>query len=182
MNIALMLLHPHQPHWATDFLRIQALLLVALDGLGTSVLHVGSTAVPGLAAKPILDIDIAFPVEVTLVHVQTRLAGLGYAHVGDQGIAAREVFKRIGTQAHPVLDKIAHHLYACPAHSRELARHLAFRDHLIAHPEARQGYEELKQAIAAQAGQDRKRYAALKETAARAFIEDILAKAIPMLS
>lgn len=181
MNLALMLLHPHQPHWQTDFLRIQALLLDALDGHGASVLHVGSTAVPGLAAKPILDIDIVFPAEVTLQQVEARLAGLGYAHMGDQGITEREVFKRLPAQAHPVLDTIAHHLYACPTHSRELARHVTFRDHLIAHPEARQGYEDLKQEIALLVGQDRKRYAALKETMAKAFIEDILNKAIPMV-
>lgn len=173
-----MLLHPHQAHWHDDFRRIQALLLVALDGLGASVAHVGSTAVPGLAAKPILDIDIVYPSELALVQVADRLAGLGYRHVGDQGIPEREVFKRLPSQSHLVLDSVAHHLYACPAHSAELRRHLAFRDYLIAHPEARDQYAQLKQEIAAETGQDKKRYAVLKETAAKVFIEGILAKAI----
>jgi GrpB-like predicted nucleotidyltransferase (UPF0157 family) len=173
-----MLLHPHQAHWHDDFLRIQAILLAALDGLGATVQHVGSTAVPGLAAKPILDIDIAYPSELALAQVADRLAGLGYRHVGNQGIPEREVFKRLPSQSHLVLDGIAHHLYACPAHSAELRRHLAFRDYLIAHPEARDQYAQLKQKIAAETGQDKKRYAVLKETAAKAFIEGILAKAI----
>lgn len=174
-----MLLHPHQAHWHDDFLRIQAILLAALDGLDVTVHHVGSTAVPGLAAKPILDIDIAYPSELALAQVAERLAVLGYQHVGDQGILEREVFKRLSPHApHPVLDNIAHHLYACPAHSAELRRHLAFRDYLIAHPEARDQYAQLKQEIAAETGQDKKRYAVLKETAAKAFIEGILAKAI----
>lgn len=177
-----MLLHPHQAHWHDDFLRIQAILLAALDGLGATVHHVGSTAVPGLAAKPILDIDIVYPSELALAQVADRLAGLGYRHVGNQGIPEREVFKRLPSQSHLVLDGIAHHLYACPAHSAELRRHLAFRDYLIAHPEARQQYQALKLAIAEETGQDRKRYAVLKEIAAKAFIEGILANAISNVS
>jgi GrpB-like predicted nucleotidyltransferase (UPF0157 family) len=174
-----MLIQPHQAHWHDDFRRIQALLLAALDGLGATVAHVGSSAVPGLAAKPILDIDIVYPSELALAQVAERLAVIGYRHVGDQGIPEREVFKRLSPHApNPVLDTVAHHLYACPAHSVELRRHLAFRDYLIAHPEARQQYQALKLAIAEETGQDRKRYAVLKETAAKVFIEAILANAI----
>lgn len=172
-----MLLQPHQTHWHEDFLHIQATLLGALEGLGTTVHHVGSTAVPGLIAKPILDIDIAFPAGIDLEQVKERLLHLGYQHVGDQGIPEREVFKRLPGAAHPILDTVTHHLYACPAHSRELARHIAFRDYLIAHATAREEYARIKTEIAALAEQDKKRYAALKETMAKALIEDILNKA-----
>ncbi|MEL7160266.1 MAG: GrpB family protein, partial [Bacteroidota bacterium] len=78
---------------------------------------------------------------------------------------------------HPVLDDLQHHLYVCHQDSPELRRHLLFRDYLRKHIWARVEYGELKLRIAITAGQDRKRYARLKEAEARKFIEDVLAMA-----
>lgn len=170
------LVQPYQSGWAADFLLISSELAKILEGTGCVVEHIGSTAVSGLAAKSIIDIDIALPESIEVKEVVSRLAFLGYTHVGDQGVAQREAFKRLdpGTK-HPVLDRIAHHLYVCPFGSPELHRHLAFRDYLRTHERAREEYASLKQEIARAANQDRKTYAVLKEERAKDFVESILA-------
>jgi GrpB-like predicted nucleotidyltransferase (UPF0157 family) len=164
-----MLLHPYSPHWPQQFAAIQALLAAALAPLRVHIEHIGSTAIPGLAAKPIIDIDIIYNETADFAAIETALAGLGYRHHGNQGIEGREVFKRMGN-GHAVLDTIPHHLYACLPTAAELRRHLLFRDYLRQHPVARDYYQRLKETIAAEAGQDRKRYAELKELKAGAFV------------
>lgn len=172
-----MLILPYQDHWHLAFAEIERVLSSCLEGLAIKVHHVGSTAVPGLAAKDIIDIDLEFSPLVQLADIKERLASLGYHHNGDQGIPQREVFKRNGrTEDHPVLDRIPHHLYACPTGSPELARHLKFRNHLRQSATDREQYAKLKRAIAREAGQDKRTYASLKEHQARAFVLGILEK------
>lgn len=173
-----MLIQAYNPQWAADFHAIQKLLRAALIDLPVSIEHIGSTAVPGLAAKPIIDMDIVMQEHKAFDTIKERLATIGYSHHGNQGIPGREVFKRAATAAvQEVLDRVAHHLYVCPANSEELRRHLRFRDYLRTHEAARMEYEQLKYAIAEEANQDRKQYAALKEIKATAFINNILEKA-----
>ena len=130
-----------------------------------------------METKPIIDIDMVYPHEKTLVHIKQRLALIGYAHHGDQGIPGREVFKRNPGLAHPLRDRIRHHLYACPLESTELEGHLLFRDFLRDHSSSRASYQELKRRIAELAEQDRKVYAELKQEKATDFIESIIKKA-----
>lgn len=170
-----LILSPYQAQWEQDFRRIQNALQAALPKENICIEHVGSTAVKGLAAKPIIDVDISYPAHIPFAHIREGLVSIGYAHHGNQGIEDREVFKRLQTALpHAVLDVILHHLYVCPAHSEELRRHILFRNYLRTHQEARIEYEQLKQTIAAQAQNDRKMYAQLKEQAARTFVENIL--------
>jgi GrpB-like predicted nucleotidyltransferase (UPF0157 family) len=173
-----MLIQAYNPQWATEFQVIQKILRAALVDLPVSIEHVGSTAIPGLAAKPIIDIDIVMQEQTALDTIKNRLATIGYSHHGNQGIPGREVFKRDATAAvQEVLDRVAHHLYVCPANSEELQRHLRFRDYLRTHEAAKIQYEQLKYQIAEEANQDRKQYAALKEVKATTFINNILEKA-----
>ena len=174
-----MVLHPYSPHWPQQFAAICAELTPVLGDRITRIEHIGSTAVPGLAAKPIIDLDIVMRDRAVLPEIVARLAAMGYVHTGDQGIPEREVFKRReSTVAHPVLDGIRHHLYACPPDGRELARHLRLRDYLRAQPAARDAYQALKAQIAEAAGQDPKAYARRKEEEARAWVEAMLAQAM----
>ena len=172
-----MLIHPYQKKWEEDFQQIQKILQEALVGLDVTIYHVGSTAIKNLAAKPIIDIDIAFQETVAFEDIQQRLEKLGYYHNGDQGIKDREAFKRQLTENHEVLDSIVHHLYVGPNYSEELKRHLTFRDYLRTHEKERQAYEQLKFQIAEEAEQNKKRYAQLKEKQARTFVESVLEKA-----
>ena len=173
-----MLIQPYNPHWQKDFEALQEIIQSAFLGLDISIEHVGSTAVIGLAAKPIIDIDLVFPRNISFEIIKNRLEKIGYAHHGDQGIPQREVFKRTNSETpHPILDAITHHLYACPSDSEELQRHLLFRDYLKKNEMVRMEYEALKDQLAEEVQQDKKAYAALKELSAKAWIESIIERA-----
>lgn len=173
-----MLIHAYRQSWIDDFNQIKRVIQETLLNLNISIEHVGSTSIPQLAAKPIIDIDVVYDENVAFSEIKDRLEKIGYYHNGDQGIPQREVFKRsTATPRHERLDHIDHHLYVCPVDSEELKRHLLFRDYLRANEEARSQYRDLKYKIAEEANQDRKKYAQLKEIKARKFIDAILAKA-----
>ena len=169
-----MLIQPYTPQWFEDFTKLKAVLDKALNGLDYRIEHVGSTAVPGLAAKAIIDIDIVYQQHDQFDKIKEALLGIGYYHNGDQGIPTREVFKRDGQSNHQILDHIRHHLYVCPLQSPALERHLLSRDHLRKHEWARMKYQEMKYELAEQADQDKKRYATLKEEQVNAFIDSIV--------
>jgi len=158
-----MLIHPYSPNWNTHFDLIKAVLHQALYSLDITIEHVGSTAVPGLSAKPIIDIDIVYKDESIFTQIKTALESIGYFHNGNQGIEDREVFKRTGSTKHDVLDNIQHHLYVCSAESPALKRHLVTRDYLRNNEWARAEYQQMKYDLAEKAGQDKKKYAELKE-------------------
>jgi GrpB-like predicted nucleotidyltransferase (UPF0157 family) len=133
------------PAWPDRFRELRDGLAPALAGLPIRIEHVGSTSVPGLAAKPRLDIDIILPtrdVAVLFDRVKTALEGLGYRHQGDLGIPGRAAFRQ-PEGAFP------HNLYVCPDDLLALKNHLHFRDHLRARPDVRDRYAELKRDLAA---------------------------------
>lgn len=173
-----MLIQEYNKNWAVQFRTLSQLIREALYPLSIAIEHIGSTAVPGLAAKPIIDMDLVYETGTAFEEIKIGLERTGYFHNGNQGIPGREVFKRNKTApAHKALDSIAHHLYVCPADSEELKKHLLFREYLKANEAARTQYQNLKYRVAAAAGQNRKKYAELKEQQAQAFISGILDKA-----
>ncbi len=173
-----MIIQDYSEEWKRNFDCLAETLYQALDGIAVTIEHIGSTAVPALAAKPIIDIDIVYPKSVSFNSVKQALEQTGYFHNGDQGIEGREVFKRIPRCTfHDTLDSITHHLYVCREDNEELRKHLLFRDYLRKYPEARNEYQQIKMGIASEAQQDRKLYARLKEVSAIAFITDIITKA-----
>lgn len=174
----MILIQKYQSNWVNDFNAIKEVITDSLKGVDIKMEHIGSTAVKGLAAKPIIDIDMVYQEVESFGAIKAGLAKLGYYHNGDQGIGGREVFKRDkGTTTHWLLDSIQHHLYVCQADSKELQRHLLFRDFLRAHEKERKEYEALKYEIAKRTNQDRKAYAKLKEVMADEFVESIIRKA-----
>ncbi len=173
-----MLLHKYNPLWIADFNSIKNIIHEALSPLYVSILHVGSTSVPHLGAKPIIDIDLVYDTNIGFEEIKNGLEKIGYFHNGNQGIDDREVFKRKkGINLDRNLDGISHHLYACPEGSKELERHLLFRDYLISNTKARLQYQNIKIQLAKEAGQDSKVYAGLKELEAKEFINDCILKA-----
>jgi GrpB-like predicted nucleotidyltransferase (UPF0157 family) len=154
----------YDPRWPATFAGLRDRLAAALGPLALRIEHVGSTAVPGLAAKPIIDLDVVIATLADLPAVIGRLRLLGYDHQGDLGVPGREAFTA------PPGDP-PHHLYACPTDSPALARHLALRDRLRADPEAAAAYADLKRALAARFGRDRVGYTEAKTP----FIEALLA-------
>jgi len=156
----------YDPGWPQTFAVLRDQIAGVLGPLAQRIEHVGSTAVPGLPAKPIIDLDVVLATPADLPEVITRLAALGYQHQGDLGITGRDAFD--SPAAVP-----AHHLYVCPADSRELARHLAFRDYLRACPGQARAYADLKRSLAAQFRSDRDAYSRGKTT----FVEQALTAA-----
>ena len=131
---------PYCERWEQNFAQIRDELRKALGPLALKIEHVGSTAVRGLSAKPIIDIDIVIRDYSVFDAVVSALQAIGYFHEGDLGIAGREAFKYDGKDH---LQK--HHLYVCPQNSAELKRHIAFRDYLRSHPEAVREYSRIKE-------------------------------------
>jgi GrpB-like predicted nucleotidyltransferase (UPF0157 family) len=172
-----MLIQKYNPNWIKDFNDIKNVITEALINLNVQIEHVGSTSIPNLAAKPIIDIDIVFETPKEFEVIKSGLEKIGYYHNGNQGILNRDVFKRIKTDAkHEILDSTAHHLYVCPSDSAELQRHILFRDYLKSNEDARIQYQSLKYALAEEANQDRKKYAELKEMKASEFINTVIAQ------
>lgn len=168
-----MLIAPYNSLWPEHFEQIKQELDACLEGTH-SIEHIGSTSVPGLDAKAIIDIDIIYKQTLEFERIKAGLISIGYYHNGDQGIPQREVFKRAGTKLSEVLDHIPHHLYVCLAGSPGLNRHLLFRDHLRKNEEARLSYQAMKHELAARAKQDRKRYAELKELHINDFVDSVV--------
>ena len=170
-----MLIKEYDASWPEGSIEISTVMDTALHGVAHRIEHVSSTSVPRLAAKPIIDIDIVYMKPCDFLEIGRRLYKLGYMHNGNQGIPDRDAFKRIEShQKHPILDKIRHHLYVCPAESAELKRHLLFRDHLRENEWARKEYCALKRDIAVRANHDHKVYASMKEVEARGFVIGII--------
>ena len=131
---------PYCPQWKQDFKTIRAELLTVLGEETIAIEHVGRTSVEGLAAKPIIDLDVVIRDMDVFASAAEKLAKAGYRHEGNLGIEGREAFD-YSEKEH--LQK--HHLYVCPAESPELRRHLAFRDYLRSHPDAVREYSRIKQ-------------------------------------
>jgi GrpB-like predicted nucleotidyltransferase (UPF0157 family) len=162
--------------WAQDFIKIGSEIDIVLDGIGYTIEHVGSTAVPDLDAKPIIDIDIIYYDHVNFEKIKSGLEKIGYYHYGNQGIVDRDVFKRSGEMHHEILDQIKHHLYVCPAESKALERHILSRNFLRKNDWARLKYQQMKYDLAEKANQDRKIYAKLKELLVNGFIDVMIAE------
>jgi GrpB-like predicted nucleotidyltransferase (UPF0157 family) len=149
--------------WPHQFARLRGALLDAVAGVHVSIEHVGSTAVPGLIAKPILDIDLVTSGATTFEEVRSKLEAVGYVHQGDRGVPGREAFRSdefedggptgLGVGRWP-----KHHLYVCHEDSSELGRHLAFRDALRSNPSLAKRYADLKRTLIQAVGDDRKQY------------------------
>ena len=170
-----MLIQKYRDSWVDDFNKLKNLFTKNISSPDIRIEHIGSTAVKGLGAKPIIDIDIIFNGLDTFEIIKEDLEKLGYTHHGNQGIEGREVFKRKGNEpGHEIMDTIRHHLYVSHKDSKEWKKHLVFRDFLRNNKKERLKYEDLKYEIAEEANQDRKAYAKLKEVKARKFIESII--------
>ena len=155
----------YDPRWPSLFAALRDDIGQVLGPLAQQIEHVGSTAVPGLAAKPIIDIDVVISSKGDLQVVIQRFGVLGYGHEGDLGMPGREAFRSDRSTT-------AHHLYVCVAGSEALVRHLAFRDFLRQHPQTAQAYADMKQSLVHKFETDRDAYTEAKTT----FIEQVLAE------
>jgi len=164
--------------WPQAFLKIKNELTKVLT-VKCEVQHVGSTSIPGMKAKPIIDIDVGLDNWADFEAVKKVLAEIGYEHEGDKGITGREAFCRNGKVQNKILDNIDHHLYVCSFDNEEYKRHILFRDYLRNHTEARDRYNQIKEEILAKVGSNnRAGYVQMKEEEYGEFFEDVISKAM----
>jgi GrpB-like predicted nucleotidyltransferase (UPF0157 family) len=146
---------PHSPRWPKQFEQVAAGLRTALDDVPSAVVeHVGSTSVVGLAAKPVIDIDVI----VDGADVPAAIAALtavGYVHRGDLGVIDRDAFRAPD-------DDPRRNVYVCRRGSLNVRNHLAVRDVLRQRPDLRDEYGAVKSALAADPGMDIDNYIARK--------------------
>ena len=155
MNMQIVKVVDYDPDWPGAFEELRSHIYPAVQDIAQSIEHVGSTSVPGLAAKPIIDIDIVVSLEAHIPMVIERLATLDYDHLGNLGIEGREAFKA-------PTDLASHNLYVCVAGSVGLRNHLAVRDYLRQNPSVAKAYGELKKQLAQQFPHDIDSYVAGK--------------------
>lgn len=163
---------PYDPAWPRLFAEEAARLQQALGGRVLRIEHVGSTAVPGLAAKPVIDIQVSVASLEARAPLFSGLQQLGYLHVplGD--------FDRV----YPFFQRphawpASHHVHLCVAGGEQERRHLAFRDHLREHADAAASYLALKQRLAAahvgDTFESRERYSLAKSEFVEAVLEQV---------
>jgi len=160
------LVQPPDAAWPSHFQQISAFLESAVVDITCAIEHVGSTAIAGMWAKPIIDIDIAIS-SGTFSRIKERLEALGYVHQGDLGFPGREAFDLVDAEAKACLPE--HHLYVCENGGHELRKHLAFRDFMRQHVEWRERLNRLKRELCVKYNNDRQAYMAGKA----AMVEEI---------
>lgn len=145
-------LAPYNPLWPHEFARVRDELAAALPAWIVSIDHVGSTSVPGLDAKPIIDISVAVPDLKASLSLVPALGRLGFVYRGEDDLPDRHYLPR-------TVDGLRrHHLSLAEPGSWHRRNSLTFRDALRRDPELARRYGELKGRLAASAGTDRLAY------------------------
>lgn len=146
---------PYDNKWPEMFETERSLINVLLGGVAKDVHHIGSTSVPGLSAKPVIDILLEVSDINELDTYNSALARAGYVARGENGIPGRRYFIKGG-------DQRSHQVHAFAAGDMQVLRHLAFRDYLRRNSDIAGKYAEIKHSAALLSRNDVHRYSALK--------------------
>ena len=160
---------PYDPAWPRWFEQLRERIWPAVADIALRIEHIGSTSVPGLAAKPIIDLDIVVPSPEQVGRAIERLGQAGYRWRGDLGVPGRESFKLL--QPEPGLPD--HHLYLVVEDSKPHVDHWLLRDVLRTDADLRREYAALKRRNADLAGDDMDVYVEAKA----AFVTEVLTHA-----
>jgi GrpB-like predicted nucleotidyltransferase (UPF0157 family) len=134
---------PHNPRWRDAFEAEAKHVAAALGDNVVAIHHIGSTAIPNIYAKPVIDLLVEVR-DIAEVDVRSSaMESLGYEVMGEYGIPGRRYFRKETREGIRT-----HHIHVFEAASAEVERHLAFRDYMIAHPGEAQRYSELKRKLA----------------------------------
>lgn len=131
----------YDPEWPLKYERERKAIAEILDGNGISIYHIGSTSVPGLAAKPIIDMMAVVRSLEKVDDARGKFSELGYEYLGEFGIAGRRYFRKGG-------DERTHQIHIFQADDwNNIGRHLAFRDYMRTHEKERAEYAKIKTAL-----------------------------------
>lgn len=150
---------PHDPRWAEQASCETARILEAVGPAILEMHHVGSTAIPGIAAKPIIDLVGVTPDLATLESKRPEIEALGYAWHGEYGLEGR----RFCTLSDPRSGQRRFHLHCYARGDHSIQRHLAFRDYLRARPAVAEAYQTMKRQCAAKHPSDSHAYTECKD-------------------
>ena len=162
----------HDPAWANAFREEDSALREAAGAALVRLHHIGSTSVPGLAAKPIIDLLGEARSLKAIETVTPDIEALGYEALGAFGLPGRRYFRKCAEDGHRT-----HHLHIYAEGDAELTRHLAFRDYLRANAEMRDAYGALKRQLTAEGPTEAEVYMDGKD----AFVKRIEAEALDWL-
>ena len=146
----------HNPLWLEQFQSEKRLLKEVFGKAAVNIHHIGSTAIPSIKAKPIIDILMEVSALSVVDQKNQKLEELGYEAKGENGIAERRYFQKGGIER-------SHHLHCFLSDHPEVRRHLNFRDYLIAHPEKAMEYSALKHRLSIEHDGAREAYLSGKE-------------------
>jgi len=164
-------LHQHDPSWPEDARQEAARLTAALGGVVIAVHHIGSTAIPGIRAKPILDLIPVVASHADFENARPIIEGLGYTWWGEYGLPGR----RYLTLDDPLTGRRRVQLHCYEQGSPDIVRHVAFRDYLRARPDLAQEYEAEKRRCQDLFPHDSHTYADCKDAWIRRIEADALA-------
>lgn len=136
---------PHDPRWKDAFEVESNRVADALGNTVVGIHHIGSTSIPGIYAKPIIDLLVEVNNITQVAARKSHMESLGYEVMGEFGIPGRQYFRKDNR------DGIrTHHIHTFAMGSAQIERHLLFRDYMIAHPDEAQAYSDLKRMLAKQ--------------------------------
>ena len=172
----------YDPRWPAMFEEERTRLQAAIGEWAADIQHVGSTSIPGIAAKPIIDIAVHLNSLVDALYCITPLTELGYGCLGEFGIPGRIYFRKLTDD--PVPGQTyggvgrTHQIHMYETGHEQYEKQIVFRDYLRAHPDAREEYEVLKRELAVRNAADVEAYAHAKSD----FVQSILRSAAPARS
>ncbi len=133
----------YDPRWPAMFAAEASLLRLNLPGVIVHIQHMGSTAIPGIKAKPVIDLLVEVE-DIDAIDVWNQaMEEIGYRPRGELGIPGRRYFSKNTDMVR------THHAHFFPVGHPEIERHLLFRDYLREHPQAAMEYSQLKEELAA---------------------------------
>ena len=130
----------YDPNWAEKFSQEASKIKKIFHSIFTEIYHIGSTAIPGIKSKPIIDILVEVKDIEAVEHHNKEMEGLGYEAMGEFGIKNRRFFQKGGNCR-------THHVHIFQTGDREIERHLYFKEYLIVHPGEAEKYSVLKEKL-----------------------------------
>jgi GrpB-like predicted nucleotidyltransferase (UPF0157 family) len=160
---------PHDPNWAEAYVLASREVTRAMGINLLTIHHIGSTSIPGIYAKPVIDMMALVSDIAAVDHCNAPMQSLGYEAMGEFGIPGRRYFRRDNSAG----DR-SHQLHTFQVDSPNVDRHLAFRDFMRAHPKLAIRYSDLKRQLAAAHPTDIEAYMDGKD----GFIKEMEARAL----
>ncbi len=158
---------PYNKKWKVKFKNEKSKLEKIFNDILVKIYHIGSTAIPNIKAKPVIDIMVVVEDIDKVDNYNDRIKSLGYEPKGEFGIKNRRFFQKGGNNR-------THHIHIFQQGDKEIKRHINFRDYIKSHPKEAQKYSQLKEILADKYSQDINKYNKGKND----FIAEIDSKAV----